>query len=455
MKFCWLYLLLFVSSAFVSSVFASSETEYLKRNALPINSLALESDSSDLEPLGNLVGDARIVAMGEGTHGTAEFTRVRARMLEVLVKRKGFTVFALEASWAGSRALNAYVNGGAGDGKALLQRYARLMWPWRTQEMLETLEWMRTYNARPDTRVKLRFTGFDLQDPVSAVDWIVEYLETHASDGASRADDLLGCIRFSLNNALAVGRYTTRGMAGVRQCEANIQTVRRILENRRVTLEKASGTLEFTEILQATRVLEQENAYYAARFVNPFVDAIALRDEYMARNIAWLEATYKQKLVVWAHNGHVTFTPDMAFGWKPTGAYLRERYGSRYFVIATTFHTGSFNAQLVSADLARTLTAAVLGLAQNPSEQRVPPPEPNSLEQLFYSSGNRQFLLPLRVPRTLETAWLWKPRRFYIVPQNLPPFDTPTRDWYSYDATLPLEFDAVVYVQDSTPTKLL
>jgi erythromycin esterase len=450
MKFWWLGWVLLASSAV-----AATELDYVKANALPLSSLSAESGLDDLEPLGALVGEARVVALGEGTHGTAEFTRVRTRLMEYLVKRKGFTIFALESSWAGARELNAYVNGGPGDAKTLLKRYARLAWPWRTQEMLETLEWMRAYNARSETSQKLRFTGFDLQDPVSAVDWITEYLEANARDQVARAEDLLACIRFSLNNALAVGRYAARGEEGTRSCGANILTVRRILENRRAVLEKSSGSLEFSEVLQAARVLEQENAYYAARFVDTDMDAIAMRDEFMARNIFWLEATYKQKIVVWAHNGHVTFTPDMVFGWKPTGAYLRERYGQNYFVFATTFHSGSFNAQLVSADLARTLTAAALGLAQNPSEQRVPSPEPGSFESLFRSSGLTQFILPLRLERGAETRWLWQKRRFYIVPQNLPPFDTPTRDWYSYDAVLPLEFDAVVYVQESTPTKLL
>ncbi len=451
MKLLWLGWVLLCSAAL-----ASPESEYLQRHATPINSLQLESDLSDLEPLGGLVGEARIVAMGEGTHGTAEFTRVRARMLEYLVKEKGFTVFALEASWAGSRALNAYVQGGEGDGKALLQRYARLSWPWRTQEVLDTLNWMRSYNARPGTVTKLRFTGFDLQDAVSAVDWIVEYLRANAGDAdADRADNLLSCIRFSLNNALAVGRYAARGLKGAQTCADNIGTVQRLLENRRVTLEKASSPLEFKEVFRAAQVLSQENLYDTGRFLNPLIDAIAVRDAFMADNIAWLERTYGQKTVVWAHNGHVTFAPEIAFGWKPMGAFLRERYGGKYFVIATTFYQGSFNAQLVSADLARTFTAALLGLAQNPSEQRVPSPEANSFEAICHSSGKTQFLLSLRVPKTAETAWLWKPRRFYLVPQNLPPFETPTRDWYSYQATLPLEFDAVVYLEESTPTRLL
>ena len=180
-----------------------------------------------------------------------------------------------------------------------------------------------------------------------------------------------------------------------------------------------------------------------------------MRDRAIADNIAWLEKTYQQKIVVWAHNGHVTFTPKMTFGWKPFGAYLRERYGLGYVAIASSFAFGSFNVQLVGTDLVRSLTAAALGLTANPSAQRLPAPASASFEQIFSSRGLETFLLPLRVPRTGDSEWLWQPKTFYIVPQALPSFETPTPDWYSYAATLPLEFDAVVFTQTSTPTTLL
>ena len=437
----------------ISSMAFATPLEYVQKNAAPITSLELGSSLTDLEPLAAIVGDARIVGMGEATHGTAEFTQVRARMLEYLVREQGFTVFALETSMAGARDLDAYVQGGAGDARSLLARYARLAWPWRTEQMLTVLEWMRAYNATALS--KLRFTGIDLQDPVSAVDWVTGYLEAHASDQVSRTEDLLRCIRFSLNNTIGVTRYALRGLDGSKLCAGNIRTVRQILENRRAALIARSSDLEYREALHASDVLTQENTYLEARLLRVDIDANGVRDRAMADNVAWLEKTYQQKIVVWAHNGHVTFTPDMTFGWKPFGAYLRERYGLGYVVIATSFATGSFNVQLIGTDLVRSLTTAALGLTANPTEQSVPAPIRNSFEQIFSSSGLETFLLPLRVPRTGDSQWLWQPRTFYIVPQALPSFETPTPDWYSYRATLPLEFDAVVFTKSSTPTVLL
>jgi len=231
--------------------------------------------------------------------------------------------------------------------------------------------------------------------------------------------------------------------------------VRQILENRRAALIARSNDLEYREALHASDVLIQEHAYLEARLLRVDVDANAVRDRAMADNIVWLEATYKQKIVVWAHNGHVTFTPNMTFGWKPFGAYLRERYGLGYVAIATSFAGGSFNAQLIGTDLVGSLTTAALGLTANPTEQRLPAPISGGYEQIFSSSGLEAFLLPLRVPRTADSEWLWQPKTFYIVPQALPSFETPTPNWYSYTATLPLEFDAVVFTKSSTPTVLL
>ena len=446
----WLIALLLTA---ISSLAFATPLEYVQKNASPITSFDLNSSLTDLEPLAGIVGEARIVGMGEATHGTAEFTQLRARMLEYLVREKGFTVFALETSWAGARDLNAFVQGGAGDARALLARYARLAWPWRTEQMLTVLEWMRVYNASAVN--KLRFTGIDLQDPVSAVDWVTGYLKSHATDQVSRTEDLLRCIRFSLSNTIGVARYALRGLEGSKLCASNVRTVRQILENRRAALIAKSNDLEYREALHASDVLLQENSYLEARLLRVDIDANAVRDRAMADNVAWLEKTYQQKIVVWAHNGHVTFTPDMTFGWKPFGAYLRERYGLGYVTIATSFAKGSFNVQLIGTDLVRSLTTAALGLTANPTEQSVPAPIRNSFEQIFSSSGLETFLLPLRVPRTIESQWLWRPRTFYIVPQALPSFETPPPDWYSYRATLPLEFDAVVFVSSSTPTTLL
>jgi erythromycin esterase len=421
------------------------EAAWLQKNTIPLESTRAETGLTDLEPLGALVGNARMIGLGEATHGTKEFFTTKHRLLEYLVQKHGFAVFAIEANWASSFALNQYVLGGAGDARALLRQYAKIMWAWRTEEVLELIEWMRRHNQ--SAQQKITFTGFDMQEPVSAVDYLTQWLEQTAPKDVTRVEDLLACIRFSLGNIFNVGRYSANGERGANACATQIGTVRAILQNRRQTFKAA----EYQIALQMVRVLEQANLYYRARFVRQdLLEAVTVRDQFMAENAAWLERTTGQKVVLWAHNGHVTFNPNMHFGWKPMGAHLRDRYSAVYRTWGFAFFEGSFYAQLLdTSDPARTIAAAMLGLAANPSVQQVPNPPSGSFESFFRSAGLAAFVLDLRQPLP---AWLLQKRRLQIIGQNLPPFRTPEPDWYSYDAVLQNDFDALIYIDKTTPS---
>ncbi len=426
----------------------SSETMWLRENVIPLKTIQAEQGLSDLEPVSALVGHARIIGLGEATHGTKEFFQAKHRMLEFLVKKHDFQIFAMEASWASSFVINDYVQGGAGNAKVLLQQYAKTMWPWRTQEVLDLIEWMRRYNQ--SAAQKIMFTGFDMQEPVPAVDYLTAWLEKTAKDQATRVDELLGCIRFSLGNILNVARYTATGVAGANRCAAQIGTVRQIVQNRRAGFKPT----EYRTALQMVRVLEQANLYYKARFVSQdILEAVTIRDQFMAENTAWLEKTSGQKVVAWAHNGHVTFNPEMHFGWKPMGAYLREQYKDAYRVWGFAFFSGSFYAQMLDAnDPARTIAAALVGLAANPSVQRVPNPSADGFEAVFRSANIPIFMLDLRRSSEAGGAWLKSKRRLQIIGQNLPPFREPEPDWYSYEAIPPNDFDALIYIDQTSPS---
>src|SRR5690606_16545940 len=85
---------------------AAALVAWLRDEVVPVARTTPGTDLEDLEPLGQMVGDARIVALGEGTHGTREFFQLKHRILEFLVQRMGFTHFAIEARWAESSDVN-------------------------------------------------------------------------------------------------------------------------------------------------------------------------------------------------------------------------------------------------------------------------------------------------------------------------------------------------------------
>ena len=136
----------------------------------------------DMKPLKKIIGDARIVSLGEATHGTREFFQLKHRMLEFLASEMGFTIFSIEANMPEAYRLNDYVLNGVGDPAKLLK--GMYFWTWDTQEVLEMIRWMREFNKSGKGRVQ--FTGFDMQTPVVANEIVSDFVARH--DDAFKED---------------------------------------------------------------------------------------------------------------------------------------------------------------------------------------------------------------------------------------------------------------------------
>ncbi len=118
---------------------------WLQENAIGLNSIEAGSGFDDMQPLKAIIGDAHIVALGEAAHLNRDFSRIKHRMVEFLVNQMDFTVFAIEATFAGALELNDYILTGNGDPKRAL---GALVYPaWTTEAILDMVNWMREYNA--------------------------------------------------------------------------------------------------------------------------------------------------------------------------------------------------------------------------------------------------------------------------------------------------------------------
>ena len=115
--------------------------DWIRDRAIPLTTVQAGSGFADLQPLKNLVGDSRIVSLGEATHGTREFFQIKHRILEFLATEMCFNLFAIEANMPEAYRVNDYVLTGAGDPKQLLAGLKE--WPWNTEEVLDMIRWMR------------------------------------------------------------------------------------------------------------------------------------------------------------------------------------------------------------------------------------------------------------------------------------------------------------------------
>ncbi len=163
-----------------------SVVEWIRAHAVPLKTVEAGHGFSDMGPLKSIVGDARIVSLGEATHGTREFFQLKHRMLEFLASQMGFTIFSIEANMPEAYRLNDYVLNGNGDPAKLLK--GMYFWTWDTEEVLDMIRWMREFNK--SGRGHIEFTGFDMQTPDVAIqnvhDFVAkndpQYLETLEHD---------------------------------------------------------------------------------------------------------------------------------------------------------------------------------------------------------------------------------------------------------------------------------
>jgi erythromycin esterase-like protein len=152
-----------------------SPVEWVRGRAIRLTTAEAGHGFADLQALRKVVGNARIVSLGEATHGSREFFQLKHRMLEFLATQMGFSIFSIEANMPEAYRLNDYVLNGTGDPAQLLR--GMYFWTWDTEEVLAMIQWMRAFNQSGKGRVQ--FTGFDMQTPTVAAENVRTFLAKH------------------------------------------------------------------------------------------------------------------------------------------------------------------------------------------------------------------------------------------------------------------------------------
>lgn len=169
-----------------------SVVDWIRTQAVPLKTIEPGKPNQDLEPFGKMVADARIVSLGEGTHGTSEHFRIKHRLIRYLVENKNFNVIGLEANFTAVLALNNYILRGEGTAEEAL--YSLGSWVWDTEEVLELIRWMRRYNEDPKNNRKISIYGFDLLNLYPALEGALAFVEKNDSAGASRLKQPFGSL---------------------------------------------------------------------------------------------------------------------------------------------------------------------------------------------------------------------------------------------------------------------
>jgi erythromycin esterase len=400
----------------------------IRGRAIPIKSVQAGSGFEDLDAVGAMIGDARIVALGEGTHGTAEFFKMKYRLFEYLVEKKGFTVFGIEANWATARIVDRYIKTGDGD----VDKATRaLQEPWATQEVRDMIGWMRVYNARRGDRVPVSFFGFDMQSPGDAVKCVIDLVaRLGPSDQAEVArlyEDTAGFWQVS-NEEIA-------------RLRAQALRVAELLDTKRDELAKVLNPAERLELSRCARHINQ--AYELRAMGTPPM----LRDAMMAENAQRLiaESYPQQKVVLWAHNGHVeTWRTGAEIA---MGGRLREAFGHQMFVVGFATDRGQVRARRLK-DGGELNPGRWVSLPLNPSV-------PYSADALFAATGLPRFALDLRHPPADNDLARWLSRNHLI--RDVGWGYDPDNVSFGYEAPIDLatSFNALIFIAETNAAKSL
>ena len=400
----------------------------------------LEGHAGDYDALFDLVGDARVVLLGEATHGTHEFYHERARITQRLIEEKGFTTVAVEADWPDAYRVNRWLRGMTDDGspnEALGGFHRFPTWMWRNTEVLTLVDWLREYNdALHPHHPKVGFYGLDLYSLFSSIEAVLGYLEEVDPEAARRARYRYSCFDHFGEDSQAYGYAAEFGVAP--SCEQEAVQQLRDLRQRAADLAQRDGRIpedEFFYAEQNARLVRNAEEYYRTMFRGR-VSSWNLRDRHMADTLDALIRHFdgkgqQTKVVVWEHNSHIgdARATEMGDGgeWN-VGQLARERYGEDAVLVGFTTYAG-------------TVTAAT-DWGGSAERKRVRPGLPGSYEALFHGIKIPRFLLPLRggsdVGRALAGSRLERAIGVIYRPES-------ERISHYFHAELPKQFDAVIH----------
>lgn len=394
----------------------------------------------DYDGLLSLIGDRRVVLIGEASHGTHEFYRERARITRRLIDECGFNAVAVEADWPDAYRVNRYVMGLSPDSDAetALRDFQRFpAWMWRNRDVVEFIEWLEARNrAHRHPATKARFYGLDLYSLRASMEAVVAYLERVDPAEASRARDRYSCFDQVGGEGQAYG-YALAHRAAI-PCEDEVVAQLLALRHRSEAYLRRDGWVAEDELFFAEQnaVLVRDAEEYYQQMYRAEVSSWNLRDRHMANTLdALIEHLELQlgraKVVVWEHNSHVgdaRATGMGARGELNVGQLARQRHGGDAWLIGFTTYDG------------RVTAASDWG---EPAERRhVRPARRDSHEGFLHTIGAPSFWVPTAEGEHRDA--LLGPRLERAIGVVYRP-ETELQSHY-FEARLADQFDAVIHI---------
>jgi erythromycin esterase-like protein len=408
--------------------------EAVRQTAHPVT-----GEAADYDPLLAMIGDARVVMLGEQTHGTHEFYRERARITQRLIQEKGFSAVAIEGDWPETYRVNRFVRARGSDETAeqALSGYERFpVWMWRNADVLELVQWLRAHNDAQSDAADVGIYGLDVYSLGTSIDAVIQYLSQVEPAAAEQARGFYACFEPYDGDPQRYGQAAARNPGGA-SCEAHAAQVLRDMQQRaaRRPADPVAAEELFSALRNAHAVVNAEEYFRTLYQGSP--STWNLRDQRMAENLEALEAHLAAatgrpaKVVVWAHNTHAgdaRHTETAAQGELNIGQLVRDRHGANARLVGFFTYTGT--------------VFAAPGWDRPGRVYDLRPALAGSFGDVFHASGVGDFLLPLAGESAVAAA-LAAPRLERAVGVVYAPQSE--RQSHYFTARLSRQFDAAVF----------
>jgi protein-L-isoaspartate(D-aspartate) O-methyltransferase len=396
-------------------------------------------EGHDLGELIERVGGSRLVLIGEASHGTSEFYRMRAEITKELIRSRGFAFVAVEADWPDAAAVNRWVLGRPPllDDTGRLRPFQRFpTWMWRNHETLAFIDWLRDHNAKTHgDRAPAAFFGLDLYSLFSSIQVVLQYLDRVDPTAARVARRRYACLTPWEADPAAYGHAAISGR--YRVCEREAVAMLRDLVARRVDYAQRDGDAAL-DAVQNARLIANAERYYRAMYYGSN-ESWNLRDQHMFDTLESLLEFHGEgaKGVVWEHNSHLGDASATEMGLRGqlnVGQLCREKHGASAFLIGF----GTDRGTVAAAD-------------DWDGPMRVIPVRPShedSYERLCHDSGVPAFFLHLREPAREELRFELEPPRLERAIGVVYRPQTEIQSHY-FHASLPRQFDEYVWIDET------
>jgi erythromycin esterase-like protein len=322
---------------------ANTETIRLQIPSYPLR------NEKDLDILLNEIGDARVVLLGEASHGTSEYYTWRAAISRRLIQEKNFNFIAVEGEWADSYRVNNFIKGEKKDSAAvvsLLRQYNRWpTWMWGNYEVASLVGWLNTYNQDKTGLAKAGFYGLDVYCLWESMAELMPYLKNDPSL-AKAAQKVHTCFQpFSADAqqyALAVAEASA-------DCSTETNRLWKAMQKTPID-NPADKEARFVAEQNALVALNAERYYRA--MVSSNAESWNIRDRHMAQTLKRLLDLHgaSSKAIIWEHNTHVgdaRYTDMAKGGMVNVGQLARKEYGEENVYIVGF---GSYSGSVIAAD---------------------------------------------------------------------------------------------------------